>query len=336
MRKLILLLAMLTYIPASYAFDRAKLFDSFFSIVLVRGYNHDGSLAYGSGVIIAPNKVLTNCHVLRQTKEPWVSRGEDSYTITAIQADSWHDICLLTMENLPFKAVTLGNSNTLKKGQETISVGHSSGNPSPVTSVGIIKSIYPLDHGSVIRSTARFALGASGSGLFDGEGRLIGINTFKTIGRNAYFYAVPVEWISYIEKLPAEPPHSLEGPAFWEANDADKPFFLQVAAPELQEDWIKLQEVANNWVKAEPDNSEAWYELGLANEKLDKLAEAETAYRKSVAVNALNTDSLFRLGMLAAKKGDTKEMHTIQLTLLEIDQDIAAEFSHEAGCAEQC
>jgi hypothetical protein len=338
MRKIVLLMLMATAMSISpaYAFDRARLLDAFFSIVLVRGYNQDGSMAYGSGIIVAPNKVVTNCHVLRQTREPWVSRGEDSYSITSIQADRWHDLCLLTMDQLPFKPVEIGNSNTLKKGQEIVSIGHSSGSPSPVTSVGNVKSLYPLDQGNIIRSSARFALGASGSGLFDNSGKLVGINTFKTIGRNAYFYALPVEWIQVLEKLPEEPIKHIEGKTFWEADEDSKPFFLRVATPEIQEDWLTLEGIAKQWIQAEPDNTEAWYELGFAQEHLDHLKDAEASYRKSISLNAINTDALFRIGILAAGRGDKQEMHRINLALRDIDQDIATEFSTAAGCGSEC
>jgi len=47
--------------------------DAWVANVMIRGYADDGSLAYGSGVIIGDNEVVTNCHVLRKTKKPWVS-----------------------------------------------------------------------------------------------------------------------------------------------------------------------------------------------------------------------------------------------------------------------
>jgi len=32
---------------------------------------------------------------------------------------------------------------------------------------------------------------------------------------------------------------------------------MQIAVPELGKNWIKLAEIAERWVKAEPNNSEA-------------------------------------------------------------------------------
>jgi serine protease Do len=336
MRIILLILAVFSFIPSAQAFDRQKMLESFFSSVMVRGYKADGNLAYGSGVVVGESKVLTNCHIFRKTTQPWISRGEESYSVVSVQADRWHDLCLLTTDNLPFKPVILGKGNLLKKGQEVISIGHSSGIPTPLTSIGSVKSLYPMDGGNIIRNTARFALGASGSGLYDGEGRLVGISTFKTVGDIAYYYALPVEWLAQLEKEKVETKFPITGDAFWESGGGKSPFFMQIAGPELQNDWGKLSEVANRWVKAEPDNSEAWYELGMANEKLGNQAEAEQAYLKSISLDASNTDSLFRIGMIASARGDAKGMHAINLALSDIDKSIAEEFSKTAGCSGAC
>ncbi|HEY8118932.1 MAG TPA: trypsin-like peptidase domain-containing protein [Methylophilaceae bacterium] len=336
MRYLLLLIASLSYLPSAFALDQEKLLDSFFSVVMIRGYNTDGGMSYGSGVIVAPNKVLTDCHIFRQSKQPWVSRGEDTYTISSVQADRYYDMCLVTADNLPYKAAVLGTASTLKKGEQVLAIGFSNGMPAPLTAFGELKSLYPLNGGNIIRTNARFALGASGSGLFDDKGHLIGINTFKTPGQNAYFYALPIEWLAELQKQPIETSFPINGKTFWEEEEAQKPFFMQIAVPEIQEDWPKLAEIAELWTKSEPNNTEAWYELGLANERMGRADVAEKAYRKSVAIDASNSDSLFRIGVIASEKGNAKEVHDINLVLLDLNKDLAEEFSKAVGCKTEC
>ena len=91
MKKIFILLIILTHTSFANAFDRAALLKAFGSIVMVRGYTESGSLAYGSGVIVGKGEVITNCHVLRRTKSPWVSQGEDSYSITDIRINTWQE-----------------------------------------------------------------------------------------------------------------------------------------------------------------------------------------------------------------------------------------------------
>jgi len=152
-------------LPSAHAYDRQKLLSSFFSTVLVRGFKLDGNLAYGSGVVVAENKVLTNCHVLREVKQAWVSQGEETFGVISTQADRFHDLCLITTQYLPVKPVALGSGDALRKGQEVVAISHSNGVPAPLTSLGEIKSLYAMDGANVIRSNVRFTMGASGSGL---------------------------------------------------------------------------------------------------------------------------------------------------------------------------
>lgn len=328
--------ALLDTAQVASAADQSKILTAMQSVVMVRGYNATGGLSYGSGVVVSENKVMTNCHIFRTTKQPWVSRGEDTYPIVSVQADRWHDLCLLTTFNLPFKSIPLGKGNDLKRGQEVLAIGHSNGVPAPLTSAGVIKSTYEFEGGRIIRSSAQFRMGASGSGIFDLEGNLLGVNTFKTPGKPAYFYSLPIEWLTNLEKLPVETEFPIVGKAFWEADNDKKPFFMQIAIPEINKDWPKLAEVAQKWIDLEAKNSDAWYELGVANENLNKIEDAEKAYQQSVKLDATNTDSLFRLGIIAQGKGDKVGMHQINLAIAMIDKDLAHEYSEMLGCDKEC
>jgi tetratricopeptide (TPR) repeat protein len=162
------------------------------------------------------------------------------------------------------------------------------------------------------------------------------VNTFKTPGRPAYFYSLPIEWLTELEKLPVETQFPITGKAFWEEDDINKPFFMQVAIPELSQDWLKLAEVSERWIKADPKNTDAWYELGLANENLSKTDEAKQAYTKSVALDAGNTDSLFRLGAIAKSQGDNEGLNSANLAIAKVNQELANEFSKMVGCNFKC
>ncbi len=332
----ILLAALLMNACNAIAYDQQALMRVFFSVVLVRGYDDAGGLAYGTGVVVGENRVVTNCHVLRRTHQAWISQAEDIYKIQAVHVDAGHDLCLLETEKLPLKPVELGNTHDLTKGEEVFAMGHSSGVLAPTTSGGQIKSLYPFGSGNVVRTNARFTLGASGSPLFDSQGRLIGINTFKTPGRVAFFYAVPVEWVKEAEGLPVQTKLPVSGQAFWELPDEEKPFFMQVAMPRLNSDWNKLLSVGQRWTQAEPDNAEAWYELGSAQEELGRTDEAQTAYHKAAQINPQHAEALYRMGVYASKHGDRDALHQVSMTLAKISPEMADDFGKEVGCGAQC
>ncbi len=286
------------------AIDKAALLKAFGSIVMVRGYTEGGSLAYGSGVIVGKGEVITNCHVLRRTKKPWVSQGEDSYSIIDIRVDAWHDLCLFSVHNLNRDPIAIGSSQDLVKGQALAAIGHSGGSPVPLTSGGYVVSTYDYEKGKIILSSARFRLGASGSGLFDMKGNLVGINTFKTTGYGSY-YAVPIDWLTDLRKKTRQKDFLIKGKALWEEEEAKKPFFLKIAVPKAKKDWGHLSEVAKKWTEVEKNNSEAWYEYGFANEKLLNLDIALNSYSKSISIDKNNSDSLFRSALIHHKNGNS-------------------------------
>lgn len=335
MRKLVLLAALMSLSHTALALDQAKVLKSLQSVVMIRGYNATGGLAYGSGVVVAENKVITNCHIFRSTNAPWVTRGEDTYEIDSVQADRWHDLCLVTAK-LPFSPAPIGSNATIKRGQEVLSIGHSNGVLVPITSSGAIKTTYDFDGGKVIRSSAKFLMGASGSGIFDHDGKLLGINTFKTPGRPAYFYSLPIEWLTNLEKLPVETKFPITGKAFWEEEDQNKPFFMQIAIPEINEDWPKLMQIATTWTEQYPKDTEAWYELGVAQENLNKKDDAKKSYQQSLTLDPNNINALFRLGALAQSAGDQESIHKINATIAKIDENLAKEFSEMLGCNIHC
>lgn len=336
LRGLALAGCLLASAPQALALDQQTLLKVFFSVVLVRGYDQTGGLAYGSGVVVGENKVITNCHVLRSVPKAWISQAEDTYIVESVQADPRHDLCLLNFDRLPLKPAETGSTAVLSKGEEVFALGHSSGNFSPITSAGQVRSLYPFDGANVIRTNARFTMGASGSPLFDSQGRLIGINTFKTPGRSAYFYAMPVEWIKELEKQPKQTQLPIKGQAFWEVSDDDKPFYMQVALPHLNSDWSKLKEISLKWTQSEMLNAEAWYELGAAQEGLGEVAEAEKSYRTATRIYPNHSESLYRLGIFASKRGNREEAHEVSLILAKIDPEMALEFDTEAECSLKC
>ena len=321
----------------SFAADKAALIQSYFSVVMIRGYNADGGLAYGSGVVIGKNKVITNCHVLRSTKQPWVARGEDSYPIETVKADTWHDLCIVTTNNLPLAPVKMGKSTTLKRGQDVAGIGHSNGVPAPLTSTGTVKGLYSDNGANVIRTNAKFLMGASGSGLFDLDGNLVGINTFKTTGKGgAIHFALPVEWLETLDKQPASTVFPVTGKALWEEDEDKKPFYMQAAVPESRFDFPKLAQVAEKWTQAEPNSSEAWLSLGIGLENSGKLEAAKTAYDKAISLEPTNFDAFVQLGNMAKNRGDKAEMHRLQLAVAQISESSAAEYTYALGCDKEC
>jgi S1-C subfamily serine protease len=166
-------------------------------------YDNDG-LAYGlgSGVVVAVERIVTNCHVLAKAKRVTVKHGAKSFDAQLELWDPPRDVCQLKVPGLDAPAVALGDAVRLQVGQSVYAIGNPRGLDLTM-SAGLLSSIRRNDREQIVllQTSAPFSAGSSGGGLFDEDGVLIGLTTLVSRGdaQNLNF-AVPVEWI---RELPA-------------------------------------------------------------------------------------------------------------------------------------
>lgn len=195
------------------------------SVVQVRGYGEPGKIMYGSGVVVGPERVATNCHVVRSALKVAVSKGPMLYPAVSQQVDPHHDLCLLTTPNIPFPTAALGSAEKLSVGQPIYFYGY----PRAIGitfSEGKVQGLHPFEGGRVIQTSADFTLGASGGGVFDSAGKLVGLATFMGAGHTGGYYAVPADWISSLSSREVRKIEPLSGLSFWE-DAAAMPAFLK-------------------------------------------------------------------------------------------------------------
>ena len=293
------------------------------SIVKVNTVTNKGGQGVGSGVVIAENLVATNCHVLADSNGINVTASGEFYIPVGVREDWRHDVCILRFQFLPLKTAELGDSDRLQYEQSVFSIGFPGGPPKPLTTYGQIKALYPMDGSYVIRTSASFIMGASGSPIFDDTGRLLGMNTVKSPGKHAYFYGVPVNWIKQAMQLPEHPLVSQPGTPFWVVAEDQRPYFMRVVLPLQNKAWRDLQQIARAWLKQEPANLEAQYYVALAAENLGQAQEAQTGYQAVLAANARHSASLLGLGRIANQSGDQAEVARLSLLLKDLDEDSA-------------
>ena len=168
------------------------------SIWRVQTYDSDGlPLAIGSGVVIAPDTLVTNCHVLAKAKRVAVKRDKLSVDAKLEMWDPQRDLCQIKAPSLGAPAVALGEVNRLQVGQNVYAVGNPKGLDLTM-SAGLLSSIRRNEQGQVLllQTSAPISGGSSGGGLFDDEGVLIGLTTLRSVddAQNLNF-AIPVDWI---------------------------------------------------------------------------------------------------------------------------------------------
>ena len=227
-RWLPLLLAGAAMCPSARAeMDRVDLMRIGASVLRVEAARLSGGFALGSAVVVGDGLAVTNCHVTREARAVDLVRGGVRWHVRAQAADVEHDLCLLRAEGLPMPAVALGPAEELQRGQQLTALGFTGG-VLLQNSPGEVIGLYRLDGAPVVQTSSRFSSGASGGGLFDAAGRLVGILTFRQRG-GAYF-AAPSEWLRRL--IDADAFHDIAPlpagtAAYWERPQASQPSFLR-------------------------------------------------------------------------------------------------------------
>lgn len=216
------------------------------AVVVIEVYDaKDKSLGLGSGVVIGSDEVITNCHVAKMKggKVLRVRRGKVKYGATLHFADPSRDLCQLTVPNLPIQPIERSSTQQLRVGQRVFAIGAPLGLDLTL-SEGLISSLRFLEGAQYIQTSAAISHGSSGGGLFDDNGRLVGVTTFYLKDSQSLNFALPVDWIA---ELPMRANGEVLPPLAKESNSTS----LNTAPPSLSSldisnEWTALEGL-NNW-----------------------------------------------------------------------------------------
>jgi serine protease Do len=284
----------------------------------------NGGYGVGSGVVVAKDQVVTNCHVIANASIISVANNGQSYAVTAIKPDWRHDVCIIKVEGLDAPVATIGSSKNLKYEQPVFAVGYPDFTSFPCATFGFVKGLFPMDDSVVIRATSTFRQGASGGGVFDDDGNLVGVITLKSPGRNAYYYNMPVEWVQAALNQPEQAINAKGELPFWAVAAENWPYFMRVVQPYITEDWQALLAIATKWTAQEPESTEAWFYLAAAEYATKNISSAEEHMHKVVAMNHEHSQAIYYLGLIADANGRRIEALT-NVALLDVLDVTAAD-----------
>jgi hypothetical protein len=301
------------------------------SVVRVEAGGEQGRLSIGSGVTVAPSIVVTNCHVTRDAATIRIAGGGSVWVVTGQYADGVHDLCFLRAPTWSGQPARLGERESLQVGQAVAAIGFTGGTGKTFR-FGRVQALHSLDGGRVIASDTAFASGASGGGLFDASGRLVGLLTFRMRGSSGSYYSLPVRWIR--DRLPAEgqwtdihPLH--DAMAFWQRDVETLPYFMRAAPLYAEGRWAELIELTERWSAADPRDAEPLRFRGEAMRKLDRPEAAVSAYTEAVALGPDVPSAWYGLALAYAAIGNSAASERAGSRLADLDRDLAAKLHGE-------
>jgi S1-C subfamily serine protease len=177
----------------SQVFDKVK-----DTILVVKTLDAKGKAkSQGSGVLLPSGKVATNCHVVEGGVSYRVGRGERFVPATLYTKYGDKDICLLDAKGITGEPAQIGRTTDLKVGDAVYAVGAPKGLELSLSD-GIVSQLRGGPP-PFIQTTAAISPGSSGGGLFDSEGKLVGLTTLYVEGGQNLNFAMPVEWIAEVK-----------------------------------------------------------------------------------------------------------------------------------------
>lgn len=167
------------------------------SVMLVKVYDaKDAPIGTGSAVVIAPENLLTNCHVLAKAKRIEIKQDNVTYGAELVHIDLERDLCQIRAKNYRAKPVELGNSDSVKVGKKVYALGNPRGLELTLSD-GLVSALRKDSDGSLryIQTTAPISPGSSGGGLFDSDGKLIGITSMYRVDSQNLNFAIPINML---------------------------------------------------------------------------------------------------------------------------------------------
>lgn len=338
------------------------------SVFVVESYNKRGVLvATGSAVAVDQHTAITNCHVLRTGAQWALTRNDHQWPVSVARRNTDRDLCEISSPSLSATPVTIRDSSDVKVGERVFAIGAPKGLEATL-SEGLVSGLRAFRDGRVIQTTAPISPGSSGGGLFDGEGRLIGITSFGFRDSQSLNFALPSAWILALDStLSAEQrtrPHAPDSDASqrpdgifgtvmqtaasaFNAGDYDKAASLYRQALEMRpdnvialttlgqlditrsENYSAAQTLCGHAVSLDAQSAEGWACLGDAYVGLSMWDSAETAYRKAVTLRPSDASSWLGVGEVLAAKGDRDGVLRVYEKLRPLNQDIANWFYAE-------
>jgi len=140
--------------------------------------------------------IATNAHVIAGASaiEVKLTGGEVYPRVYILALDETEDIALLRIEAVDAPALTLGNSNDVKVGDDVLLVGAPLGLEETI-STGIVSAIRVESGLRVIQTTAAASPGSSGGPLLNSKGEVIGLISFGAMQGQSLNFAIPINYV---------------------------------------------------------------------------------------------------------------------------------------------
>lgn len=221
-------------------------------------------LSSHTALLLHGEKAVTQCKLLEGASNLVLRQGNRAFPSKILMKDGARDLCLLDGADFP-GGLKLRDSEPAS-GSRVYAISNALGMGISI-SEGVVSGIREANGDTAIQFTAPIAPGSEGGGLFDEDGKLVGIISYQNLDGQNVNFAQPARWLREIKPRSA----AMDAAASWHSK-----------ADELAKEgkWREEAELAANWNVVLPDSLEARYCLAYAQKQLKEWSATEKSYRE--------------------------------------------------------
>ena len=164
---------------------------------VVQAERMSGGRFQGSAVVVSPDYLLTNCHVVNGAASITLTHKETSFRATLVSANIGADRCILRSDRKLESVAPIREYSALKVGERVYSIGAPFGLELTLSD-GLLSGKRTHAGVRLVQTSAPISSGSSGGGLFDAYGNLVGISTFLLKDSQNLNFAIAAE--DYVER----------------------------------------------------------------------------------------------------------------------------------------
>lgn len=256
-------------------------------------------LSRGSGFFIAPDRVVTNRHVIENAYKAEVHSFTGAiYPVKGVVAiDAEGDIALLRVDAPAGQVRPLSLDRTSpQEGESVVVIGNPMGLEGSVSN-GIVSAVRDIPtFGRIIQITAPISPGSSGSPVVNMLGQVIGVATLQVTGGQSVNFAIPSARISQLQDGPLLSLSDLVATSGRNKRARAVQYFRDGLSFLSKDDCEKALPYFEKAIESDSNYAEAWAQTGFCREKLGRHGEAIEASRKAVSLRP-SAESYFNLGL---------------------------------------
>lgn len=304
------------------------------SSVAIETFDAKGnSLSRGSGFFIAPDRIITNRHVIERSSrvEIHLVDGKKFVVRGVLAIDGEGDLAMLQVDVPRQLAVPLPIVRTVpQEGESIVVVGNPFGLEGSVSN-GIVSAVREISgYGKIIQITAPISPGSSGSPVVNMYGQVIGIATLQAAEGQSLNFAVPSERIFQLKVNELRTFSSLTAETTKSKRSAAERMYSQGVAQLSRDDFARALQFFEKAIELDSNYAEAWYQAGFCYGIVGRHNEALKASRHAARLRPEWSETYVNIGASSFALGQYKEAVEAYKQAIKLD-DRNAETQYALG-----